>query len=60
MGILCFMFNSSGEPPTHPGVSDSCVPGGSETDFKIGCITSCKKGANATMNASLDHDSSMC
>ena len=53
------MFDSSGKPAAPPGISDSCATGGSVTEFDVGRATSCELGADATVNAPMDHESSM-
>ena len=58
-GYCVLVFDSSGEPAAHPGFIDSCAPGGSGTEFEVGRTTSCKEGADCTMNAPMDHESSM-
>ena len=58
-GHCVLVFNSSGEPAAHPGTSDSCAPGGSGAEFEFGRTISCEEGADATINAPMDHDSSM-
>ena len=57
-GCRVLVFDSSGEPPGHPDVSDAFAPGCSGTDFEVGC-TSCKDGLGATVNAPIDYESSM-
>ena len=47
------------KPAAHPGVSDSCVPGGSGRQFDVGRTTSFEEGADATFSAPMDHESSM-
>ena len=59
---LCYcvsVFDSSVEPATHPGISDSCAPGGSGTEFEVGRTTSFEVGTHAAMNAPMDHESSI-
>ena len=58
-GHCVLVFDSSGEPVAHPETSDSCAPGGSGTDFEVGRTKSCEEGADATVNAPMDHESSM-
>ena len=53
------MVNSSVEPAVHPKNSDSCAPGGSGTEFEVGRTTSCEEGADAKVNAPMDHESKM-
>ena len=53
------VFDSSDEPAAHPGISDFCAPGGFETEFPVGCTTSCDSAADATINAPMYHESSM-
>ena len=55
-GYYVLVFDSSGEPATHPGFSDSSSPGGSGTDFEVGRTSSCEEGADATMIAPIDHE----
>ena len=43
-GYSVLVFDSSGEPAAHPGMSDSCAPDGSGTEFKVGRTTSCEEG----------------
>ena len=56
-GSCVLVFNSSGELVAQPGISDSCAPGGSGTEFKVGRTTSCEEGADAAKNAPTDHES---
>ena len=58
-GYSVLVFDSSGEPAAHPRSSDFCAPGGSRTEFKLGRTTSCEEGADATVNAPVDHESRM-
>ena len=58
-GYCVLVFDLSGEPAADPGLSDSCGPGGSGTEFDVGRTTSSEEGADATMNAPMDHESSM-
>ena len=58
-GYCVLVFKSSGEPAALARVSDSCVLGGSGNEFEIRRATSCEEGAAVTMNAQLDHESSM-
>ena len=53
------MFDSSGEPAAHQGISDSWAADGSGTEFKVGRTTSCEEAADATINGPLDHESTM-
>ena len=53
------VFDSAGEPAAHPGISDFCAPGGYGTEIEVGPTTSCQDGADATMNAPMDHESIM-
>ena len=53
------MFDSYGKPAALAAVSDSCVPGGSGTEFEVGRIASCEEDADATMKAPLHHESIM-
>ena len=53
------VIDSSGEPAVHPGVSDSCALGGFGTHFEVGRTSSCEDGADTTINASMDHESSI-
>ena len=57
-GFCVLVFDSSGEPPAHPVISDSCAPGGSGTEFEVGRTTSYEEVAHATTNAHMDHESS--
>ena len=57
-GCRVLVFDSSGEPPGHPDVSDAFAPGCSGTDFEVG-RTSCKDGLGATVHAPMDCESSM-
>ena len=52
----CFVlvFDSSGEPAGQPEFSDSCVPGFSKTEFKVG-RTSCEDRVGATVHAPMDY-----
>ena len=59
-GYSVLVFDSSGEPAAHPGISESCAPGGSGTEFEGGGrTTSCEDGVDATVNAPTDFASSM-
>ena len=58
-GHCVLVFDSCGEPAVHPEISDSCAPVGSRTDLEVGRTTSCEEGADATVNARMDHESSM-
>ena len=58
-GYCVLVFNTSGKPAALPGVSDSCGPGGSWTEIQVGRTTSCEEGADAAMNAPMDHESSI-
>ena len=53
------VFDSSSKLAVHPDISDSCAPGCSGTEFKVGRTTSCKEGVGATVNAPMDYESSM-
>ena len=57
-GSCILVFDSSGDPAAHPGISGSCAPGGSGTEFEVGRTISCEKGADAIINAPMDHGSS--
>ena len=57
-GCRVLVFDSSGEPPGHPNVSDAFAPGCSGTDFEVG-RTSCKDGLGATVHAPMDCEPSM-
>ena len=54
IGLLSFS-----EPAALSRVSDSSVPYGSGTEFKIGRTTSCERGADAAMNAPQNHETNM-
>ena len=58
-GSCVLVFDSSGEPGAQPRNSDFCVLGGSGTEFEVGRTTSCEDGADSTINAPMDHESSM-
>ena len=58
-GSCVLVFFSSGEPAVHPKKGDSCAPDCSETEFEVGCTTSNEEGVGATVNASMEYDSSM-
>ena len=58
-GFRVLVFHSSGEPAAHPGINDSCAPGGSWIEFEVERTTSCEEGTDATVIAPIDHDSSM-
>ena len=58
-GPCVLVFDSSGEPATRPGINDSCAPGGFGIDFEVGRTWSCEYGADPTINAPTDHESSM-
>ena len=53
------VFDTSGDRVPHPGISDSCAPGGSGPEFAAGRSTSCEEAAEATVNAPMDLESSM-
>ena len=58
MGCCVLVFDSSGEPAGHPDISDAFAPGCSGTEFEVG-HTSYKDGLGATVQASMDYESSM-
>ena len=58
-GYCVLVFDSSGEPPAHSGISDSFRPDCSETDFEVGRTRSCEEGVGATVNAPRDYESTM-
>ena len=58
-GCCVLVFDSSGEPSSHPEFSDSCDPGCSETEFEVGRIMSCKDGVGATVHAPMGYVSSI-
>ena len=58
-GYCVLVFDSSGEPAGLPGVSDFCVPGGSETELEVGCTKACEEGAGAAKNVPMEYQSSM-
>ena len=58
-GYCVLLFDSSGKSAAHPGISDSCAPGGSGTEFEVARTTSYEEGADATVNAPMNHESSM-
>ena len=58
-GYCVSMFDSSFKPTCLTRIGDSCVPGGSGTEFELQRITSCEEGADAKMNAPMDHESRM-
>ena len=58
-GYCVLLLDWSVEPATHPGISISCAPGGSGTEFEVGRTTSCEQAADAAMLATMDHESSM-
>ena len=58
-GYCVLVFDSSGEPTAHPGIIDSPAPGGSGTQFQVRSTISCEEGADAVVNAPMDHESSM-
>ena len=57
-GCFVLVFDSSGEPASHPDFSDSCGPGCSGTEFEVG-RTSCEDGVGATAHAPMGYKSSM-
>ena len=58
-GFCVLVFDSSGEPAAHPGISDSCAPGGSGTKLAVARATSCEEGTDATEIAPMDLESSL-
>ena len=58
-GYCALVFNLSGKPAAHPEISDSFGQGGFGTEFEFGRTTLCEEGADATMNAPMDRESSM-
>ena len=58
-GFCVLLFDSSGEPAGHAGISDSCAPGGSGTELEVGRNTSFEEGPEATLSAPTDHESNM-
>ena len=58
-GFCVLVFDSSGEPAAHPGISYSCAPSVSLNEFEVGRTTLCEEGADATVNAPMDQESSM-
>ena len=58
-GYCVLLFDSSGELAARPGTSDSFALDGSGTEFEVAHTTSCEEGADATMDAPMDHESSM-
>ena len=58
-GYCNLVFNSSGEPAVLPRFGNFCVPGGSGTEFEVRFTRSREEGANATMNAPMDRQSSI-
>ena len=58
-GYCVLVFDSSGELADHPGISDSCAPGGSGTEFEVARTTSCEEVSDATVEAPMDYESSM-
>ena len=54
-GCFVVVFDSAGEPASHPDFSDSCAPGFSGTDFEVG-RTSCEDGVGATVHAPMDYE----
>ena len=58
-GYFVLVFDSSSEPAALPRNSDACVLGGSGTEFEVARSTSCEESADATKNASMDHELNM-
>ena len=58
-GYCVSVFDSSGKPVGHPGISDSCALGSSGTEFEVERTTSCEEGADATVIAPMDYVSNM-
>ena len=58
-GSCVLGFDSSGEPAAQPGINGSGALGGSWTEFEVGHPTSSEEGADATINAPKDHESSV-
>ena len=58
-GCCVLVFDTSGEPAGHPEFSDSCTPGCSWTEFKVGHITSCEDGVGAIVHVPLGYESSV-
>ena len=58
-GYCVLVFDSSGEHAAHPEISDFSAPGGSGTEFEVGRTTSYEEGADATVKAPMDLESSM-
>ena len=58
-GYCVLVFDSAGKSAAHPGINDSCVPGGSGTEFEVWRTTSCEEGADTTVKAPMDYESSM-
>ena len=57
-GFCVLVFDSSGDPAAHPGITDTSARGGSGTEFDVG-RTSCEEGVDATKSAPMDHESNM-
>ena len=55
-GYCVLVLDSSFEPTCLPRIGDFCFPGGSGTEFEVRRITSCEEGADAKMNAPMDHE----
>ena len=45
-GYCVLVFDSSGEPVTHPGDTSAVVPGFFGSDFEVGRISSCDEVAS--------------
>ena len=58
-GYWILVFDSSDGPAAQPVISDSGSPAGSRTEFEVRRTTSCEEDAGATMNAPMDHESSL-
>ena len=58
-GCCVLVFDPSGEPASHPEVSDSRTPGYSGTEFEVGRITSCENGVSPTVQRPVGYESGM-
>ena len=58
-GYCVLVINSSGEPAAPPGSIDSCALGGFWTEFEVVLTASNEEGADDTVSAPMDHESSI-
>ena len=52
-GCRVLVFDSSGEPPGHPDVSDAFAPGCSGTDFEVGHVMQGRSWRHSTCSHGL-------